>query len=76
MKDVEETMAPVPDVMESVIVPVEEETPAPAEFESKVENKPELVDTEPPIAEPVDVGPTDSKDVKPVVSHEIGSSSH
>ena len=76
MKDVEEAMAPVPEVMESVAVPVEEETPTPAEPEPKVESKPELVDTELPIVEPAKVNATDSKDAEPVVSHEIGSSSY
>jgi len=65
-------VTPVPEVMESVTIPVEEETPAPAEPEPEVENKPELVDTEPPIVESVEVDAT----VEPTVSHRISSSSH
>ena len=65
-------MTPVPEVMEPVTVPVQEETPAPAEPEPKVESKHELVDTEPPIVESVEVDAT----VEPTVSHRISSFSH
>ena len=75
MNDVEEAMAPVPEVMVSFTFPVEE-TPVPAKPEPKVESKPEFVDTGLPIVEPVEVDPIDYEDAEPVVSHEIGSSSH
>ena len=75
VNDVEEAMAPVPEVMASFTFPVEE-TLVPAEPEPKVEREPEFVDTGLPIAEPVEVDAIDYKDAEPVVSHEICSSSH
>lgn len=67
-------MTPAPKVMEPVTIPVQEETLTPAEPEPelKVESKPELVDMEPPVVEPVEVDAT----VEPTVSHQISSSSH
>lgn len=66
-------MIPVPEVMESVTVP-DEECPAPAEPEPEVESKPEPVDTEPPIAKPVEIDAIpDAEEVEPVVSHDFGS---
>ena len=70
------TTVPVKDAGESVVpevaAPAEEETPAAAEPEPEVENKPESIDTEPPITEPVEVDATpEAKEVEPVVSHDL-----
>lgn len=66
VKEVEESVAP------EVAAPAEEETPVPAEPEPEVESKPESVDTEPPITEPVEVDATpEAKEVEPVVSRDL-----
>ena len=66
MKDAEQDkvhdVAPVPDVMKSVAVPVEEETFAPA--------KPEPVGAEPSVVKPVEVDTTSvDENVGPVAGH-------